>query len=254
MSWGLRVLPFAVWALAGCADLPSALPEQLDDPGPRDGSFDAALSFDGVNDYASTGTARFPAINRPQTQTLLVRVDEQVSGVQALLVLRLNYESGSALALEGGVPLLYNVWGDRPLAKAETALSLGRWHHLAAVLTDQASSLYVDGQLVGSGPESATHRTPTLAFLGSVDGSEALFRGQLDEVRVYDRAMNEDEIAVEAKGEHSALDPLVLYLAFNESGGARAYDRSGLGNHALLGDSLAEFMPTRVPAQAASAP
>lgn len=252
MSRSWLGLPLAMLALAGCGELPSPPAEQLDDPGPRDGSFDAALSFDGVDDYATTGTARFPMINRPQTQTLLVKVDEQANGLQALLVLRLNDESGSALALDGGVPLVYNVWGDRTLARAEAALTLGRWHHLAAVLGENTSSVYVDGVLAGSGQGSETHRTPTLAFLGSIDGSEAMFHGQLDEVRVYDRAMSEDEVAVEARGEHADGDPLVLYLAFNESGGARAYDRSGLGNHAQLGDSIAEFMPRRVPASASS--
>lgn len=254
MSCGGWAVAFAVLALTGCADLPSPAPEELHDPGPHDGSFDSALSFDGVDDYATTGTARFPMINRPQTQTLLVKVDEPPTGLQALLVLRLNDESGSVLALDGGVPLVYNVWGDKPLARGETALTLGRWHHVAALFAEKSSSLYVDGQLVGSGPQPETHRTPTLAFLGSIDGAQAPFRGQLDEVRVYDRAMNEDEIVAEAKGEHADGDPLVLYLTFNESSGARVYDRSGLGNHAQLGDGIAAYMPLRVPANAPPAP
>jgi Concanavalin A-like lectin/glucanases superfamily len=232
----------------GCGNATSAPVEELQDPGPRDGSFDAALSFDGVDDYATTGTARFPKIDRPHTQMLWVKPSSKAAGREALLVLRLDFESGTVLALDDRVPLVYNVWGKRDLARAETGLSLEHWYHLAAVFDASGSSLYVDGALAGSGPAPATNRTPTLGFLGSLDGTQQMFRGELDAVRVYDRAFTADEIAAEAAGSHADPDPdpLVLYLPFDEASGARAYDRSGLGNHAELGDGIADFMPQRV--------
>jgi Concanavalin A-like lectin/glucanases superfamily len=244
----------ALGLLVSCADLPTAASEQLDDPGPTDGAVDAALSFDGVDDYVTTGTARFPKIDRPQTQMLRVKSDVKVAGRQALLVLRLNHESGTVLALDDGVPLVYNIEGKKELARADAPPSLGHWHHLAAVFDASGTSLYVDGVLAQTGAMPETKRTPNLGFLGSLDGSAELFRGQLDEVRIYDRALVAQEIADEAVGKHAEGDPLVLYLPFNESAGARAYDRSGLGNHAELGDGIAEFMPHRVPTLPSAAP
>lgn len=105
----------------------------------------------------------------------------------------------------------------------------------------------MDGAEVGSSMNELTNRTPTQAFLGSADGFEHPYHGALDELRVYERAFAAEEVAAVAAGETpSDAEPIVLYLPFDEAGGARAYDRSGLGNHAELGDGVPELMPARI--------
>jgi sialidase-1 len=241
-------------ACSSCSGVEAEDAETLTDAGPRDGSFDAALAFDGIDDYASTGSARFPHVKRPQTQMLWLKPALGGSGRQCLLALRLRTTSGTILALDSGVPVALSVLGPRDLVRAPEPLQAADWHHLAYVLDEAGSALYVDGKLVGKGPVPATNRTPTLGFIGSMDGSVDAFRGEIDEVRIYDRALSEAEVAAAAAGEPESAEQLVLYLPFNELAGARSYDRSGLGNHAALGDGIPNFMPQRVPSGARQRP
>jgi hypothetical protein len=242
-----------LWAFSAlaCGTATSEQSQELAEPGPRDASFDGALSFDGVDDYASVGTARSPQIMRDQSLMLWFRPEGAASGatgdLQVLFTLRRSGWSGVGLALDHDVPLAYNVFGPRDLARSTSALAPGDWHHLAYVLRGTVSTLYLDGAVTATGNDPATNRTPTQAFIGSLDGYSNMFHGALDELRVYDRAFTADEVAAVAAGMRpDDAEPLVIYLPFNEVAGARSYDRSGLGNHAELGDGVRELMPQRI--------
>ena len=242
-----------IGACVGCGTATSADPEELTDPGLRDASENRALELDGVDDYASVGTARVPQIMRDQTYLVWFRPEGAVKGaksdLQVLFTLRRSSWSGIALALDQGVPLAYNVFGPRDLARAESAPTLHVWHHLALVVQEGAgTTLYVDGVAAPPGSETQTNRTPVQAYLGGLDAYRDPFHGGLDELRLYDRAFTAEEVAaVVAGAKPSEEDPPVLYLPFNEESGARCYDRSGNGNHAELGDGVPEAMPVRVP-------
>lgn len=243
----------SIIALMGCGDATEPKPEGLTEPGLREAPYDAALSFDGVDDYASVATARFPQIERAQTLALWVSPEPAGPGagaedLQVLFTLRRGDYSGIVLALDHAVPVAFNIWGPRDLARADAPLVFARWQHVAYVLDAGVSQLYVDGVLVASGPAPATNRTPITAFIASLDGYSQLFHGSLDELRCYDRALLAAEIAALAQGELlPEAEPLVLYLPFDELDGARSYDRSGLANHAELGDGVPEAMPARLP-------
>jgi sialidase-1 len=237
--------------LTGCGDVTHDTPEDLPESGPVDASVNGALQFDGVDDYASVGTARSPQIQRDQSLMLWFRPAGAAAGasdgLQVLFTLRRSDWSGIALALDHEVPLAYNVYGPRDLARAKGALAPGVWHHLACVVQGTATTLYLDGEALASGPAPATKRTPLLAFIGSIDGYSAMFHGAIDELRVYDRAFTADELAAVAAGERPEdAEPPVMYLPFDELSGARSFDRSGLRNHAELGDGIPELMPERI--------
>jgi len=231
-----------------CASVTTDQPEELNDPGPRDASFDGALLFDGVDDYASVGTARLPQIMRDQSLMLWFKPESGATAdLQVLFTLRRSGWSGIALALDHDVPLAYNVFGPRDLARSSSALKPGAWHHLACVVAATGTTLYLDGVVAATGAEPATNRTPTQAFIASLDGYSDMFHGAIDELRVYDRGFTADEIAAVAAGTRpDDAEPLVIYLPFNEAQGPRVYDRSGLGNHAELGDGVPELMPARI--------
>jgi sialidase-1 len=217
-----------------------------------DRSVNQALSFDGVDDYASVGTARMPQVTRDQSIMVWYRAAPGGADRQALFTLRRGEESGIVLALEQGLPYVYNPYGSRTLARASAAASSDEWHHLGFVVQGESCTLYVDGsvaQAADQGP--STNRTPLQGLLGTADGYHESFSGALDELRVYDRALPEEEVAAVAAGEplDSVSESLVLFLPFDEAQGARAYDRSGLGNHAELGDGVPSLMPTRIAAE-----
>ena len=109
---------------------------------------------------------------------------------------------------------------------AATPVNDGLWHHVAATLdslpTPYATNVkfYVDGQLDGiSGGVNAAINTAALdnVIIGS-DIQNRFFNGVIDEVRIYNRALNAGEIAA-------------LYAASSQS--SAAWHRRHFGNAAI---------------------
>ncbi|MEX2185943.1 MAG: LamG domain-containing protein [Pirellulales bacterium] len=79
----------------------------------------------------------------------------------------------------------------------------GQWHHVAVtVSSSDAVALYIDGELRGAGTATFFDGFSVLNSLSlgrnldsTVGGGQWFFDGLMDEVRIYDRAMNPDEVA-----------------------------------------------------------
>jgi len=119
-----------------------------------------------------------------------------------------------------------------------------RWVHLAGVLTpDKKLLLYVDGRLVASKTSSGFIASdPYQAMEIGADEQGGVgqysspfgFKGAIDEVRVYHRALSADEIRqhFQAPDQVPAKDDtLVLYFSFD---GGKATDLSGKGNNGTI--------------------
>jgi len=80
--------------------------------------------------------------------------------------------------------------------KASDPLPLGRWVHLAGTFDGQVMRIYVDGELQGSmdrpGPIYSTEHHLCLGNFEA--GHPAYFRGVIDEVKLYDRALSAREV------------------------------------------------------------
>jgi glucose/arabinose dehydrogenase len=83
----------------------------------------------------------------------------------------------------------------------------GTWHHAAGVLRSGQAELYVDGVLVARDTGSITSvRSSTQTVVGQVASD---FIGDIDEVRVYSRALTASEIvSITAGSTQVALNPL----------------------------------------------
>lgn len=104
---------------------------------------------------------------------------------------------GFALSIQNsGRPSMPTWCNDFVPASGATA-TLNAWNHVAAVLNGQSATLYMNGQLAG---------TTTLTYLpnlssvnlaiGALDYPGRYFNGMIDEVRIYNRALTADDIAV----------------------------------------------------------
>jgi len=244
-SASIEVALAAAALLGGCGSRAEEL--EPAETQPPDATENLALAFDG-DDYANTGTAGFPFPEAPHTISLWLNHDGG-GGVSVAVVLRKDWESGVAIGLREGVLGAWNVYGPRTLVEDTAPLAAGEWHHVAYVFDQTLHRLFVDGRELSSGQREPTRRTPTSGFIGSSDGLHEFFRGRLDDVRIWTVARSASELATEAAGAAPASDPaLVMFLTFDEAFGARAWDRSGRGNHAILGDGIAAHAPLRVPA------
>ena len=76
------------------------------------------------------------------------------------------------------------------------ALSANQWHHLAATFDGASLNAYVNGELITTNAEAQGVPSPESATLkiGRHAGGPWLFTGSVDEVRVYNRALSQEEI------------------------------------------------------------
>ncbi|MBZ9643913.1 LamG domain-containing protein, partial [Streptomyces sp. PSKA30] len=73
----------------------------------------------------------------------------------------------------------------------------GRWHHVALRRGDGRLTLFVDGSPSSTAdvPGSVSRNSPFGVHIGQSMDSRAFFTGAIDEVRVWDRALSDTEIA-----------------------------------------------------------
>ena len=123
-----------------------------------------------------------------------------------------------------------------------TGLNNGSWHLLTGVVDRNSQKLitYLDGFHIGTdvsitGMSSVDN---TQAFQIGARGGATNFKGSLDEVRIYNRALSADEVAklYKTTAPDNPDTGLVGYWSFNGSdvSGTTAYDRSGKGNNGTL--------------------
>jgi hypothetical protein len=126
---------------------------------------------------------------------------------------------------------------------------IGQWVHVAFVLNSGTGYVYVNGVQVGTGNLS-TVNTPTpvtnLRIGQRVGGGSIPFRGVIDEVRIWNVARTQTEIASSMNSEFcSAPSSLKAYYKFNQgtAGGTNttvtsATDDAGTNNGTLTNFSL----------------
>ncbi len=205
-----------------------------------------ALSFDGLDDYATTGTAQFPYGRGTQTISAWFEL-ETLAGKHALITLRKDGDSGIELGLQEGVLGAWRVYGNRTLLTAPMPVTAGTWHHAAYTFDTTTNQIYLDGTLVASSTNAPDERTPTTCWLGTLDGASDLFSGSIDDFRVFTLVRTSAELMAEAQGSFAPSDPgLVLYLPCNEDSGNQVFDHSPLANDGELGDGIDQRMPARV--------
>jgi hypothetical protein len=165
---------------------------------PGDGKTGGALEFDGVGDYVEVEGYKGISGSNARTVTAWVRIEP---GASSLSIVRWG-----TLAINGG--LWSNVINtDGKLRAAvlggsvvgDTVIDDGTWHHVAIVLPDKEDvrvediRLYVDGGQENTTISFGSQTIDTgvdMDVLISLDGSVGL----LDDVRIYNYAISEDEI------------------------------------------------------------
>ena len=78
-------------------------------------------------------------------------------------------------------------------------LSLNRWVHVAVTLGSDGATLYVDGEAVASNADVTIRPSdirPALNYIGRGQASsDPLFRGSIDDFRIYNYALSAEEVA-----------------------------------------------------------
>src|SRR5438046_825052 len=118
--------------------------------------------------------------------------------------------------------------------RSPIAYNDGDWHHAAAVLRNGLVELYVNGVLVGRDTTSpvAFVRTSTQTMIARVASD---FAGDIDEVRIFSRALTASEIAALVPPPAPPTDGAALsYDMETLTSAGRMKDLSGQGRHGTL--------------------
>lgn len=172
------------------------------------GILGSALRFDGVNDYVAINNLRYNRKGIPAV-TVATWVRTTKGGDQ--IIASFGRDDYWHLVISGNVAndgeIGWLVTTDAGLAGVRSRVRIddGRWRHVAAVFDNGTLTVYVDGEASGTETKGRSFGTGTTRFgflgIGSradrFDGNKGAagyFTWDLDDVRIYDRALSRAEI------------------------------------------------------------
>lgn len=205
------------------------------------------LSFDGQNDVAtiahrtslsSSTQITLEAWIKPRTLAATNNQDRVLSKGNNYELTVSTGDTGCAAGTRGHVQWRATIGGlDARICGGQ--LSLGTWHHIAASYDGSSFSLYVDGARVASMARSgAMSINSTALTFGNKSALDRPFDGELDEVRIWRRALSQSELQIRSEGTLSGNESdLISYYRLDETSGQVIVDAASNANHGVLGAS-----------------
>jgi Concanavalin A-like lectin/glucanases superfamily/Purple acid Phosphatase, N-terminal domain len=157
------------------------------------GRFGKALSFNGKNNYVAAGVAGLPGVGDPKTVACWLYLNGKTSAAQSVVSLANQAAHASVQHAYRGSQVGVLRFGDSWLVAAN-APPARSWHHFAYTFDGVQNRFYVDGELTSSSNIIAGAGSVAAFEIGRwIDGS-AYFKGIVDEVIIYSRALSQEEI------------------------------------------------------------
>jgi|GEM_PF-4531486 len=197
-----------------------------------------SLRFDGSNDLVRVLD---DALLKPGALT--VEMWARFDGIQQRLarMLRKNLGGGYILSATDQLvnPTVHFFANGTIYDTQEHSAYLGTWHHFAGTAENGDVRFYVDGQLVAiaqGNPGPIPHSNSDLTIGGTTIGSNEYFRGDIDEVRIWNYARSDLEISENYDRGLAGDEPgLIAYYRFDTGTGQDVFDSSPNGLNGALG-------------------
>ena len=219
-----------------------------------------ALDFDGSNDYVDAGNDS-SLITADNTSCAWVDITGD-GGATYLNIVGINNQGYELNYVPSTDKFDYWVqtsagWGNSPAVSIGTYTASNSWIHVCGVYDGAIHKLYVNGvaQTDGDRTGDISYNPSPYLWIGD-DNSNTPFTGQIDEVRVYNRALSAEEInrLYKATSGTKISKPnlstgLVGYWNFDvHAGGTNVVDLSGFGNDGAmtLMDPLTDWVDGKV--------
>lgn len=191
------------------------------------GKFGSALDFDGSDDYVAVTDPADGSLDFASGDfTVSAWFKKTNASSQRFVSKKQTNTADVGYALGDNATNLYfniadGVNSDNPTVSA-TAYRDGKWHNIVGVVERGVGvTLYVDGIVANQDTAIATGSVSTADDLNfaRVSGGGSSFAGQLDDIKIYNYARKQSQIAYE----YSRGLPLAWYK-FDECSGPSAYD------------------------------
>jgi hypothetical protein len=154
-----------------------------------------ALRLDGSNDYVNLTVRTVPRSEARKTIGVWFRNAAQTPRLRNLVAFFNEAEdTGIHLGFDGAKVAVWRFGDFDPIAISAQEPDAA-WHHLAYSWDGTTHLLYLDGAQVAMSTATVSAGAVQTARFGTWELPEEVFGGDIDEVRVYDRALSAPEIA-----------------------------------------------------------
>jgi hypothetical protein len=199
-----------------------------------------ASDFNGTNQsVVINNSTSLSQISNEITMTVWARIEGYDRAIDnkdyAVLLCKANNENKAQFRI-ALTPNSYSIINNGKLGEVSSSkpIALNKWVHLAAVIKDSLAKVYLDGELVGTNVLGSTYglEKNSPLTLGRDDaGGVEFFDGKLDDIRIYNRAVSDQEISsiyntLDYTIDSNTLD-LIAYYPFD----GNLNDFSGNLNH-----------------------
>jgi hypothetical protein len=198
------------------------------------GKYGNGFIGDGNGDYIDIGTSNFNISSTNEYSIALwIKIDEDLDGTRGVLR-RGQYIYPFSIHLSIAEVLILGTRTNNGVSylNANNPLSLDTWYYIVSTFKNGERVMYIDGVIENTDNISGTLDIGAYStHIGNIpNSSNQEFPGQIDEVRIYNRALSAGEVR---KLYEWAPGP-VLYWKLDEKEGSSAYDRSGNENEGIL--------------------
>ena len=165
-----------------------------------DGKFGKALRFDGVDDFVSVGDAPELRLLNGGTIMAWIYLEGQGASVWPRIIckeLQTGSNGGYHMPIDwnGGRLLRFVIDGGAGTSVGDP-LELKTWYHVAVAFDGEKVRFYTNGKRVEEVPqEKPTPDTQAEMRIGNSPVGVRPFQGIIDEVRIWSRALDDDEIS-----------------------------------------------------------
>ena len=178
---------------------PGTLVNAVTNPVRRAGPVGGALNFDGNNDRVEVNDSASLDITETLTLATWVRADafESWDGLitkgQSNVAYGLSFTSDGRLAFQANYGSLTGGNGSS-FHYSNASINTSQWHHVAVTYDGNNVQFYIDGQLDSTRQADIAFGTNNEALILGADLTGSHLDGELDDARVYDRALSAEEI------------------------------------------------------------
>jgi len=162
------------------------------------GKIGGALEFDGRGDYVDCGNDASLDITDKVTIAVWVKTNDADNGQHNPYVTKGDHSYAIKHHNSNSIEFFIYDDGWHVVHFPVDGSFNGVWHHLAGTYDGTNLRLYIDGKLKVSATHtgSITHSVFNVTIGTNAQEKERFYNGAIDDVRIYNRALTQDEIAV----------------------------------------------------------
>jgi hypothetical protein len=166
---------------------------------PGAGANDFAVRFDGIDHYMQVAAQTIPALEAAKSITFWFSAEgasAAANGRQTTCVALADAggRMGLHVGTDRGRPAVWQKGADAGMLMSPGAPPAAGFHHIAYTFDGTVHRLYVDGRAAGMGMQPAQAGKVTTLLVGTYAVPNEMCTGQIDDLRVYNRALSESEL------------------------------------------------------------